>query len=197
MRETLKLNKINMRKKYLEIRENISPEERLEKSKKIFDKLTESDIYIRSKNIMCYVSFRAEVNTHDFIKKALSDGKNVYIPVIIENSQDSDFKHEMKISKLNDLSELKENKMGILEPVKGNENFEDSTVLDLIIVPGVVFDTRGYRIGHGGGYYDRFLAHLNSKKSGVEKIGVCYRESYVDEVPYDIFDEKVSSIITD
>jgi 5-formyltetrahydrofolate cyclo-ligase len=67
-------------------------------------------------------------------------------------------------------------------------------VVDLVLVPGVAFDKRGYRVGYGGGYYDRFF---NKLEKGVIKIGLCYEMQILPEVPTDIYDIPIDYIITE
>ena len=69
----------------------------------------------------------------------------------------------MKAIRLNSFNDLEENSMGILEP-KDDTNCIDKENIDLIIVPGAVFDLEGNRIGYGGGYYDRFLSNIKDKR---------------------------------
>ena len=69
----------------------------------------------------------------------------------------------------------------------------DPSEVDLIIVPGVAFDKCGYRIGYGGGYYDRFLSNLDH----VTKISLAFNMQLIDKIPTDHFDIPVNYIITE
>ena len=197
MQETLKNYKNAMRKKYLDIWDSFTKEDIRNRSAIIFNKLKETPEYKNANNIMCFVSFNNEVETHEFIEEAILEGKSIYIPVILDDEPESIFKKTMKISKIESLQGLIKNHMGILQPPCETLKISDAKELDLLVVPGIVFDKRGYRIGYGGAFYDRFITFLDSQKPGIPKIGVCFNESYIEEVPYDIYDKKVDSVITD
>ncbi len=183
-------SKEKLREKYFEKRQSLSNEYIKKKSQVITHKLDE---YIEEKNykdIMIFVSFRNEVNTHGIIKKWLKDNeKNVYVPYIDKKLD------EMKISKINDFeNDLTPGVFDILEPreeLKGSSSRKD---LDLIVVPGLIFSKQGYRIGYGGGYYDMFLSKI---KSRVDRIGIVCSEFIVDELPVDSYDLPVDLIITE
>jgi 5-formyltetrahydrofolate cyclo-ligase len=82
---------------------------------------------------------------------------------------------------------------GILEPSGSNGNEVESAALDLIIVPGVVFDRRGNRIGHGKGYYDQLLR----KTSTIISIGLLFECQLVNYIPVEEHDVRVRKIITE
>lgn len=207
MEEFISKFKKSFRKKILEIRNNIPKEVRDIKSQEIFDKLIDTEIYKSSKNIMCFVSYGSEVDTHKFITHSLKEGKTILVPIIIKKEKDSPLDDNpktnkflnqiMKCSKINSLDELKPNSMGILEPTKESINIVDECILDLIIVPGTAFDIKGNRMGYGGGFYDRFIDGLDDRGLPKYKLGICFDEQILDEVPTDIFDEKMDLIITD
>ena len=136
-------------------------------------------LVLKSKNILVYLSTPLEVDTFELINK-LKD-KNIYAPRI-ENK-------EINFYKL-DLNNLKMNKYHILEPL-GNAkitNFQDTVIL----VPGLLFDQDGNRLGYGGGYYDKFL-HDKS----LFKIGVCYQEMLIPRLEIEEHDIKMDMVITE
>ncbi len=169
-----------LRKKFLKIRDSILYDERIKKDKIIIEKIMNFEEFIKANNIMIYYPFRSEVNLLSLIE--LCKEKNFYFPVV-------DFeKKELKVAKYN--GKFKQNKFGILEPE--NSEIIDKNELDLVLVPGVVFDLRGYRIGYGGGYYDRFLSNINSYNCGV-----CYDEQIVGIIPASSEDVALNYIISD
>jgi 5-formyltetrahydrofolate cyclo-ligase len=94
---------------------------------------------------------------------------------------------------LRDLDSLVSGRYGVREPEAG------STVVPIheigaVLVPGLGFDVDGYRLGRGGGFYDRFLARLGA---GVRRIGVVFESRVVDRVPRDPWDERVHEIVTE
>ncbi len=154
---------------------------------KIYDYIKENQF----NNIMIFVSFRNEIYTHDLIKKLLDENNtNLYVPYIDKNVD------EMKISHITNYDkDLVPGVFGILEPkenLRQDDNLKDK--LDLIIVPGLVYSENGYRIGYGGGYYDKFLSSISKN---VKKVGIVYSNLVVNELPINNYDIPVDLIITD
>ena len=148
----------------------------------ITDKILNNDQVITSKNILVYISLTNEVSTDYLVEKLFELGKNIYVPKVIDKN--------IKFCKLNKDDILQKGKFGILEPISNDEleNFENSVV----IVPGLMFDKLGNRLGYGGGYYDRFL---ENKK--IYKIGICFKEFLEDYLESKSHDIKMDLLITD
>lgn len=180
-------NKQELRSTILKRLENIQGKIREEKNNKIFKKLVKSKYIKQSNNIMCFVSFRDEVDTINFIRYLFNEGKNVYIPVVDK------IKKEMYISKIESFMELKEGYYGVLEPIEKYLRVTDPKVLDIIITPGVAYNKKKFRIGYGAGFYDKFFANKNIT---AKKIGICFKEQLADFTPQD-HDKKVDILITD
>jgi len=157
--------KLRIRKSCKTARKAILPEQKLENDIKILANLTKSPHYRNCKTLLCYVSTKNEVDTHVLIKHALADGKRVAVPYCVENTRDMHFYF------IDGLQELERRTFGVLEPVPKKERQLLDFNQSICIVPGLCFSRTGYRLGYGGGYYDRFL----SKYKGVS-IGVCYRQ---------------------
>ena len=141
--------------------------------------------YRRAECLLCYVSLPDEVDTFRLIENALAAGKMVCVPVSLEETHTVDF------YQIHSLDELEPGTYGVLEPVPGRA--KKITVFPrpaVCVVPGLVFDKEGYRLGYGKGYYDRFL-----QKFGGVKIGVCYRELMVDLLPHGYYDRPVSWLV--
>ena len=102
------MNKNQFRKDMLKLRNDLSKHYTDLASEEISDKFLTSALYNRAINIFIFVSYNKEVNTHKIIKKALEDGKNIFIPVVDRQTM------TMSISKLKDFNKLEENYMGIL-----------------------------------------------------------------------------------
>ncbi|MBW2976075.1 5-formyltetrahydrofolate cyclo-ligase [Candidatus Woesearchaeota archaeon] len=182
MKPTLKL-------KILEERKKLTQKEIKEKNKKIFENLKSLREFKSAKNIMFYVSFSTEVDTHEIIKEILaSKEKTIIVPYVVKNYP------ILQLSELKNFYELEPKTFGILEPRELYIREFNPEKLDLVIIPGVVFDKKGYRIGYGYGYYDRFLKIL---KKGVRKIGLAYEMQMVDEIPKEKHDVPVDSIVTE
>lgn len=178
-------NKKQLRKRVLSMRNSLDKDNKNSFDREIFNKLVLSELYNKSMNIFIYISFGSEVETKDIIMKALDDGKKVYVPKI--NGENN----EMKAINIESLEGLVENSFGILEPISDVEISKEK--IDLIIVPGAVFDKEGNRIGYGGGYYDRYLEAIKDKKN---KIALVYDFQIVDYIPNEVHDIKVDYIIS-
>lgn len=170
-----------LRKEILEKRNKLKKEEIIEKSKEIKEKLFLMPDFINAKTVAFYVSFDNEVFTHSMIKELLGK-KRILVSKVMDN--------EIIFSEIINFNELKPGKFGILEPVDINK--ADYNEIDLIIVPGIVFDKKGHRIGYGYGMYDKLL-----KKIKCKKIGLAFGMQLIREIPKDEYDVAVDKIITE
>ena len=109
--------------------------------------LLSSAAYQKAQVIATYLSMPHEVSTAAFIKQAQLDGKRVLVPKTYGQGR--------MIFVDYDENRLQKSSFGLMEPM--SEEAVDKTEIDLIHVPGVVFNSQGFRIGYGGGYYDRYL----------------------------------------
>ncbi|MGG7059323.1 5-formyltetrahydrofolate cyclo-ligase [Clostridium nigeriense] len=181
-----KEKKKTLRNKILSIRDSLNIEEKEIMDNKILNELIRTDLYKKAKSIFIYLSFGTEIDTNKIIDKALEDKKEVYIPKIYK------FDKSMKAIRLNSFKDLEKNSMGILEPIDDN-NFIEKEDIDLIIVPGVVFDFKGNRIGYGGGYYDRYLEPIKDLRN---KVVLAYDLQIIDIIEPEAHDITFDYIIT-
>ncbi len=137
--------------------------------------------------VMWYVDVRAEARTRHALPQALESGKNVVIPYCVDG--------ELELFHLQSMDELETGMYKILEPREGLRSVDakriDVSELDLILVPGVAFDARGGRTGHGKGYYDKLLENA---KAETPLIALAFECQMFDEIPmqdHDIFMDKV------
>ena len=179
--------KIKVRKELIKKRKDLSKKEVLENSKKIKNRLYEMDEFKHASTILFYVSYNNEVYTHEMIKECILNKKNVIVPI-------SDKENRCLIlSQLNNWSNLESGSYGILEPKKDKLKITSISKVDLVIVPGVGFDERGYRIGHGKGYYDDLLR----KSINGLHIGLSFESQIVKKMPTEAHDLPVHKIITE
>lgn len=175
--------KKRIRENIIGMRDALTPAEINRWSEDIAGKLYSDYRFREAETIFIFASFGSEVDTHRIIGELLSLGKSVCIPRIVK-------KHTMAAVRIENLGDLRPNKFGILEPVGGEEI--DPQEIDLIVVPGVAFDRRGYRIGYGGGFYDVFMSRI----PGVDKIALAYDLQIIDRVENEKWDIRVDSLIT-
>lgn len=180
------MDKITLRKKVLAERSKIAKGERLSKGNKIIESFKSTNLYKDATMIMIYISFGTEIHNHDFIQDALAEGKKIVVPVTFHNPR------MMKPSQICSFDELAPGYYNILSPKEEYIRYVDKSQIDVIIVPGAVFDKAGYRIGYGGGYYDRFLADLKAPK-----VSFAFEMQLTDAVPKEDFDIPVDYIITE
>jgi len=115
------------------------------------ERLLQHPFYQEAKIIATYLSFSHEFQTQGLIEQALRDGKKVLIPKTYPKGRmDFVVYHPQQLVKTS---------FGLLEP-QGDLEVVEPSQIDLIHVPGLAFTTEGYRIGYGGGYYDRYLEHF-------------------------------------
>jgi 5-formyltetrahydrofolate cyclo-ligase len=180
------MDKNQIRKKISKIRDSQKEEEILRKSKIIGEKLFSLLEFKNSSYVMFYSSIRSEVRTDFMIERAIKDGYKVFLP-----KTNIEIKELIPL-RVKNLKELERGAYNILEPKLSAEKI-DVDMLEIIIVPGVAFDENCYRIGYGGGFYDRFLKKVKNAK----KIGLAYELQIIPEIPKEKNDVKLDIIITE
>ena len=144
--------KSELRKQVLQEMKAISQEQKQAMDQALTDQFLKHPFYQEAKVIATYLSFPHEFQTQELIEQALKDGKKVLIPKTYPKGR-MDFV-------VYDPQQLVKTSFGLLEP-QGDLEVVDASQIDLIHVPGLAFTTEGYRIGYGGGYYDRYLEHFS------------------------------------
>ena len=143
--------KSELRKQVLQEMKAIPQKQKNTMDRALTDQLLHHPFYQEAKVIATYLSFPHEFQTQELIEQALRDGKKVLIPKTYP-------KGRMEFV-VYDPQQLVKTSFGLLEP-QGNLEVVDTSQIDLIHVPGLAFTTEGYRIGYGGGYYDRYLENF-------------------------------------
>jgi len=179
--------KRSLRKDILEQRNNQGSKEMMEKSKRIEERLFEMAQFKEAQTIMFYASFKSEVKTESMIRKALALGKRVVLPILETQ------RGELIASRIQDFDQdLQPGAYGILEPKQTQP--VDPSKINMVILPGIVFDTRGHRLGYGGGCYDKFLNKINSQTL---LVGLAYELQLANEVPNECHDIPAHKIVTE
>lgn len=182
------MNKISWRKLIIQKRSELSSSEKEKLSNQVIERLVNTNEYDKAKNIFIFVSTEDEVFTHNFIKNSIKLGKNIYIPHV------DPIKKLMYASKLESFDDLEIGFYDILSLPESKLDIVNPEKLDLVIVPGLVFGKNFYRIGYGGGYYDKYLSNPNIT---AVKIGICYEFQVFEKVDYNKYDIPVDIIITE
>ncbi len=137
---------------------------------------------------MAYMPLRHEVDTRAVLVQLLSLKKNLFLPAVNRK------RGEIRIFRVKNLKrDLAPGSYGILEPRPGRCVLGRPSDLDLVLVPGLGFDRKGGRLGHGKGYFDKFLR----KVKRAEKIGIAFREQILEKIPLEKHDQRVNRVITD
>lgn len=173
---------MNIRQSIRQKRRQLSSCQREIAEQSIYQKVINHPSILSAKNIAIFLSFDGEVNTKPIIEYLWQQNKSVYLPII----------HPFVSTHLLFLNytfttPLIKNQFGILEPALNVLNVLPYQNLDIIFTPLVAFDARGYRMGMGGGFYDRMLANYQSHQ--ILPIGLafaCQQIERVENKPWDI-----------
>jgi len=187
----MKINIIDQ-KKNLRIKQSIIRKNLFNKIKnsfniKIFDEFFKKINFDNIRVVSSFKSINSEISTEDLNFLILKKNKILCLPVIIDKEGPLTFK------KFNDNIELIEGYMNIKEPPVQNEILNP----DLIFVPCLAFDNNGFRLGYGGGYYDKTLSQYKKNNINFISVGFAFDDQKVDNVPTDKFDIKLDYVITE
>lgn len=171
-----------------ELRKSITEKRRLMDYSKndalIFENLLTLGEFVNADTVLCYASLESEINSDCIIDYALQNGKTVGVPYC------TDTFGKMRFYRINSLSDLSVGKFGIREPKPDRDNELTKFKNCVIIVPALCYNRSGFRLGYGGGYYDRFLKDFK----GVS-IGLCYGERVFENIPVNDYDIPVNIIV--
>ncbi len=178
------MNKAEQRARAREILSSLDEEYFSLANSKITASVINSSWFDKSENIFVYVSVANEPDTSKIIEAALKSGKNVFVPRCISKS-------EMLAVLITSVRELSTGRFGIPEPKYSNIVAYPSQV-DTVIVPCVCASSDGKRLGHGAGYYDRFLQDTQAIK-----ICLCYDKLIFSDIETSSLDVTMDMVITE
>ena len=158
-------DKSSLRSNYLAARRTIPARTRLQSDACIMSALAAFPLFAEAPLVLTYVSHEAEVGTRDLIEGLLAAGRRVAVPRVEHEA------HRMAFHEIFSLDELAPGTLRILEPAADAPVLSEPAQLagSVCLVPGLVFDGAGHRVGYGGGYYDRFLAFYPGDKIGLAR----------------------------
>ena len=185
--DTAALEKQRLREEHLAAREALSEQERSVLDDRITQKLLAISEYVEATTVLTYVSVSSEVSTRMFIECALRDGKTVAVPRCLPG-------HCLEFVAITSLDQLIAAPFGLLEPPKELPALtEEQMDASICIVPALLVDIKGYRLGYGAGFYDRFLSTFPGKK-----ICLAYQQNLSRTMlPHTAFDVAVDLVITE
>ncbi len=185
------MNSRKLRKDTLIQRDMLSALEQRNKGMAIMRRLLHATWFDSANTIFTYVDFRSEVATRPLIEHILDCGKTALVPVTLVKEKDL-----LAVSISNLDSELAPGYCSIPEPIqeiRDKQMFAPENI-DIIFLPGSVFDEQGGRMGYGGGYYDRFVSQ---KAPQALRVGLAYEMQVVKRAPLQVHDELLDYIITE
>lgn len=181
-------DKREIRHRALALRDSVSPECRRMAASCILTAIESHRWYIEAANVLIYASFGSELGTDGIVSCALADGKRVYVPKV-------EGRGLMNFYRIDGHEELASGYRGIPEPAAFRDRLYvyDASAPGgtLMIMPGVAYDDAGYRLGYGGGFYDRFL----DSKTEICTIAIGYECQRVERLPVEEHDYRPMEII--
>lgn len=168
-----------------------------QQSKLIYEKVVSDEAFREAKSVGLFMSMPTkEVDTFDIIRECFDQNKNVYLPKCCSLPSRGNYLEFLQIDSLEEVASLQpRGAFNIREPRQGMNAMSHGS-LDLLILPGVAFTREGARLGHGGGYYDKFVQTFESKfQKKLHLIGVGFREQLVDYVPTEAHDVLLNKVI--
>lgn len=184
--KNIKNLKNDLRAKHRKIRMTCPTDIKRALDQKLTESFLNTDEYKNCSTLFVFVSSPIEVETSDIINSAFVAGKRIAVPRCRDKSGLMDFYY------INSVEQLKKGAFSIFEPDPDECELVEDLSQGVCIVPGLCFDMDGYRLGFGGGYYDRFLQLF-----GGITIGLCYSKCIERELPKGIYDKPVDIIITE
>ena len=186
---SMKMDKVAVRQDMKLRRDAMSPDEVLNFSRDIENRLFACKELSVCRDVMFYLSFGNEVRTDEMIKRSLENHQRVYVPRLVKRER------RLEVCELADMDqEFELGSYDIREPSGLNIRVVPPTKIDAVIAPGLAFEYSGRRVGFGGGYFDWFLKQLSE---GALRLAVAYGFQVVDSVPQDPWDERVQKIFTE
>lgn len=175
------MDKNILRQQIRQRKRQMTEDEIVSASRRLGERLLEHPLYQQAGTVYGYLPFNQEIRTIPMLCQAMLDGKRIAVPKV--------FGDRMRFIYLDDLSAVERGYSGIPEPIANEPIAQDSRAL--VLVPGLAFDCRGYRVGYGRGFYDRFLAQEPEHPT----IGLCYAFQLMDWLENDEFDVPVDHVL--
>lgn len=172
--------KKTLRKETIAAMKRLPESVKTQADEQLTQRFLELPAFQEAKTLATYLSMGHEFSTASLIQAALQDGKRVCVPRTYPQGRMEFVEYDPDI--------LEKTRFGLLEPNEKGK-LVDKAEIDLIHVPGLVFQSKGYRIGYGGGYYDRYLADFAGKT-----VSTIYSIQQGDFQP-EAFDQAVQEVL--
>ncbi len=183
----MEVTKSQLRREYRARRAALSATEKQRLDAQIASEFLKLSEYQNANTILFYLSLPQEIDTTPLLLKAWADGKRTAVPRCISGTSD------MEYYLIRSMDDVSIGSFSIREPVPARcEKLSGFPADTLCIVPGFCFSKHHYRVGYGGGYYDRFLADYTGLSAGL-----CYHDFLRESLPTDTFDVPVDILLTE
>jgi 5-formyltetrahydrofolate cyclo-ligase len=182
--------KQTLRQRIIAAREKLPAPERLRLSRAVVESLCELPVYRQAHTVLGYLNFGSELASELWLQRAFADGKRILLPRVNRASKHLD------LYQVRDLQQdVAPGFLGIREPVAERCVKEDAPgTVDFILLPGVAFTREGVRLGYGGGYYDKLLAHMPHQPT---LVAGAFALQVIQEIPQEKTDRKVEWLVTE
>ena len=182
--------KHSLRERILGWRNAVDPKTRAALSRDIVRDIVGTSAYRRSDAVMAYMSFGSELQTDEFVRRVLDQGKVLLLPRVDRREG------LLEVYRVRDpVRDLRVGSWGIREPRPDRCERVEPHVIDFVLVPGLAFDARGGRLGYGGGFYDKLLADGLSPGSWL--VAGAFEGQMVEKVPTDEHDVRMDVVVTE
>jgi len=181
-------SKDRLRKAVSESLRSVTHRQAVRSGKSVLEKLSEWDGFARSPEIVAYSALAKEVDLASIFDAAHRAGKRLLLPRVVGDG--------LEFARVDAGEDLIRGRFGILEP-SADRAAHRVDPLAIVLVPGVAFDRRGGRLGHGAGYYDRALSEIRRVSVSTSFIGVGFPRQIIDDVPMTSQDVRMDGILTE
>ena len=187
-------DKASLRRYFSDLRRGLTPDERHAAEAAIYKSLFSLPVW-RAASVVCgYISVRGELNTHPILERAAAEGKRIALPVTVTSAREG--RMVFRALPNGDFDRLTPARFGIPEPDESCPALTHADLTNaLILVPALAFDEAGYRLGWGGGYYDRFLDNLREADIPVATVGLVFSACRAELLPREDHDIPVHTVI--
>lgn len=179
------MRKKELREKMLALRRALSASMIKTMAVPLCDRICSMPEYRKARRIMAFLSMPGEADLDRWIQRALTDGKEIYIPMCLPERQ-------MEAGRLKSLEDVTEGAFGIRSLPEGYDVISPESI-DLVLIPAVACGRDGSRLGMGAGYYDRFLPKVDY----IRRIACVWDFQVVDSVPHEDLDQPVAAVVTE
>ena len=182
--DSLARRKAALRSRMRRLRVAIPPQERAASAERVMSRLFDVPALQAARTVLSFSSFGSEVPTEGIVRRLHDEGRRVFLP-FVEG-------HDIEAAEAPAGDSLVATDYGPMEPAE--RVAVHPSEIDVVLVPALAFDRLGYRVGYGGGHYDRYLARVGT---GAVRVGIAFHAQLVPAVPHGVEDEPVDVVVTE